>query len=270
LLGITGAGAALYTRFVEPKWIGIGRYTVKLSNRSIPNPITILHLSDLHASDAIPLEFIAHAVRLGLNLKPDLIFLTGDFVTGTFDRFDAYVKILGTIPKVAPCFATLGNHDGGAWVRPRGGYDDTQQIRELLANSGISLLHNSSTQVRVKDTALQIVGLGDLWAGEFFPTAAFNTQRPDKETPTLVLSHNPDTKDHLKAYDWDAVFCGHTHGGQFRVPLIGTPFAPVKDKRFVRGLHSWEGRWIHVTKGVGNVHGMRFNCRPEISLITLI
>jgi uncharacterized protein len=83
------------------------------------------------------------------------------------------------------------------------------------------------------------------------------------------LSHNPDTKEQLKAYDWDVAFCGHTHGGQFRLPLIGTPFAPVKDKRFVQGLHFWEGRQIYITKGVGNLFGVRFNCRPEISLITL-
>jgi hypothetical protein len=64
--------------------------------------------------------------------------------------------------------------------------------------------------------------------------------------------------------------CGHTHGGQIVLPLIGAPWAPVRDKRFIAGLYSWENRWIHITRGVGNVHGGRFNCPPEVSLLTLL
>ena len=60
------------------------------------------------------------------------------------------------------------------------------------------------------------------------------------------------------------------HGGQLRLPIIGTPFAPVRDKRFVEGLHRWEERWIHITRGVGNLHGVRINCPPEVSLLTLV
>ena len=63
---------------------------------------------------------------------------------------------------------------------------------------------------------------------------------------------------------------GHTHGGQLRIPFVGTPFAPVRDRRFVQGLHRWQDRWLHITKGIGNLRGMRLNCRPEISLLTLV
>ena len=62
---------------------------------------------------------------------------------------------------------------------------------------------------------------------------------------------------------------GHTHGGQLSLPVIGTPFAPVRDKRFVHGLHSWNNRRLHITSGVGALHHMRFNCRPEVSLLEL-
>ena len=62
---------------------------------------------------------------------------------------------------------------------------------------------------------------------------------------------------------------GHTHGGQMRLPVMGTPFAPVLDHRFVHGLGAWDDRWIHVTSGVENLHGMRFNCRPEVAMLTL-
>lgn len=269
LLGVSGVGAVLYSRFGESHWLGIGRHTVRLASRSIPKPIRILQLSDLHASRVVSLEFIAKAVRLGLACEPDLILLTGDFITGKFDQFKEYAEILATLPKAAPSFACLGNHDGGRWAEPRNGYADTARVRQLLMDSGIRLLHNCAIQTRLKETNFQLVGLGDLWAGEITPKAAFQAGRPDQNTATVVLSHNPDTKEDLRTYDWDVMFCGHTHGGQSYLPLIGTPFAPVQDKRFVKGLHAWEGRWIHITKGVGNLLGVRFNCRPEISVITL-
>jgi hypothetical protein len=85
----------------------------------------------------------------------------------------------------------------------------------------------------------------------------------------VVMSHNPDTKVMLQNYSWDVMLSGHTHGGQIWLPIIGAPFAPVEDKRFIAGLYRWDNRWIHITKGIGNVHGLRFNCRPEVSLLTI-
>ena len=73
----------------------------------------------------------------------------------------------------------------------------------------------------------------------------------------------------MQQYPWDLMLSGHTHGGQLWIPFIGAPFAPVRDKRFVKGLVRWQNRWVHVTKGVGNLHGMRLNCPPEVSLLTL-
>lgn len=84
-----------------------------------------------------------------------------------------------------------------------------------------------------------------------------------------MLCHNPDAKDKLRASAWDLMLCGHTHGGQLRLPGIGRPFAPVRDVRYVEGLRPWEGRLIHITRGIGNLHGLRFNCRPEINLLNL-
>ena len=116
------------------------------------------------------------------------------------------------------------------------------------------------------------MGLADYWAKEFDPAKAFESRAgQDNQTapPTIVLSHNPDSKDPLSQYPWDLLLSGHTHGGQISLPWIGQPLAPVRDKRFVRGLHRWNERWIHVTAGLGSLHKMRFNCPPEISCITL-
>lgn len=269
LLGLSAAGTAAYVRWIEPRWLGLGRHTIKLANSTLPGPIKILHLSDFHASQVVSLDFIERAVRRGLTLQPDLILLTGDFITGRYERFADYGKVLQLLPKNCPCFATLGNHDGGPWAKRNDGFADTTAVRELLARGGIMLLHNRPEEIQLGGASLRLIGLGDLWAGDFAPGSAFAAVPPERPLPTLVLSHNPDTKDLLREHHWDVMFCGHTHGGQLRIPLIGTPFAPVRDKRFVKGLHNWEGRWIHITKGIGNLLGLRLNCRPEISLVTL-
>ena len=151
-----------------------------------------------------------------------------------------------------------------------GGYSDTEKVRTLLEKSKIKLLDNSATQLNLRNWKLNLAGLGDVWAKEFLPEKTFKELSPENATATVVLSHNPDTKDALKNYRWDLLLCGHTHGGQVRLPFVGAPIAPVKDKRFVQGLHRWDNRWIYTTKGVGNLYGIRVNCRPEVSLLTLV
>ena len=63
---------------------------------------------------------------------------------------------------------------------------------------------------------------------------------------------------------------GHTHGGQVVMPITGANPAPVSDRRYVEGLKPWRDRWIHVSRGVGSIKGVRFNCRPEVTLLRLV
>lgn len=267
-LGFAGLGGLGYMRLIEPVFLGVGRHEVKIGKEAKRSPLKVLQLSDFHASSSVNLDFIAQSIQLGLDQKPDLICITGDFITQKYDRFEKYAEILKPLVNSAPTFAILGNHDGGEWVLKHHGYADTSQVRELISKAGITLLHNRAQAIRVHDWDLALVGLGDDWANECDATAAF-AEMPTATT-TIVLSHNPDTKKKLKPYPWDLLLCGHTHGGQLCLPLIGTPFAPVKDHRFVQGLHRWDDRWIHITRGVGNLFGLRFNCPPEVSLLTLV
>ncbi|MBR90360.1 MAG: phosphodiesterase [Verrucomicrobiales bacterium] len=265
--GGTGVATAGYMRLWEPGWIEVNRYTVPLGTPR--QPVRLLHLSDLHASRVVSLGFLRRAFELALEeYRPELICITGDFITWKYRRYDDYAKTLALLSEAAPAFACLGNHDGGEWAASHLGYPDTNHVRSLLKNAGITLLHNASTAVAIGGRHLNLVGVGDPWNNQCDPDIAFAAPpRPDADT--LVLSHNPDTKDILKPFDWQLALCGHTHGGQVWVPGIGAPFAPVRDKRFVRGLHQWNNRWLHITKGVGNLHGVRLNCRPEVSLLTL-
>ncbi len=263
------AGAGLWMRFVEPWWLKVARREVPLGLGG--QKLSLLHLSDMHA-DPMPLSYLRRAVRAGIALKPDLICLTGDFITLRYDQWDEYSAVLGELPAAAPTYAVLGNHDGGKWAYRPGhhhGYADTSLVRAMLAAARIPLLHNRRERVTLRGCAIDLAGVGDWWADEMDPAAAFAGWQREPGVPSILMSHNPDTKDRLLPFGWDLMLSGHTHGGQLSLPLIGEPFAPIRDKRFVRGLYPWENRWLHITAGVGCLHTARFNCRPELSLLTL-
>lgn len=269
-VSIAAAGTFGYARFFEAERLQVSHHTIPLAGGT-RRPLRLLHLSDLHASGVVGLDYIESALDRALVWQPDVICLTGDFITQQFEDVTAYARVLKKLSDTAPCFATLGNHDGGAWSGEHGGHADIRWISEILRDSKITLLHNTAARWSAGEWGLQFVGVGDTWAEHFEPDRAFRAAQSGDDQPTVVLSHNPDTKDAMASHRWDMMLSGHTHGGQLRVPWLGaTPFAPVRDQRFVAGLHRWNERWIHVTKGVGTVYGVRINCPPEVSCLTLI
>jgi predicted MPP superfamily phosphohydrolase len=259
-------GTAAYMRWCEPDWFQVGRHRATIHS-DLP-PVRILHMSDFHASGDVTLSQVEEAIELGLSLKPDLVCLTGDFITWKYDYFDDFGQLLKRLGDAAPAFACLGNHDGGRWSA-RHGYGDSSKVETMLNRSGIRLLHNAFTALSINQRQVRLVGVGDLWAEDIDAAKAFPGVNKKSDETIVLLSHNPDSKSELAEYPWDLMLSGHTHGGQLWIPLIGAPFAPVRDRRFVKGLRRWNDRWIHVTKGVGSLHGLRLNCPPEVSLVTL-
>ena len=268
---VAAAGAAIYGRFGEPHWLEISRRRIRIHRGDgAAAPVRIVHLSDFHASRVVPYAFIAESVTAGIAEQPDLIALTGDFFTKRAHDLDRYVGILRRLSAAAPAFACLGNHDGGPWTRVAGGNATIDEALLLLRAAGIRCLQNDAAELSLRGRALQMIGVGDLWSGLCHPAEAF-ARAPSRGTATrILLNHNPDAKEALRPFDWDVMLCGHTHGGQIRIPFLGTPFAPVADKRYVEGLHRWSERWLNITRGVGNLHGVRLNCRPEICVIELL
>jgi uncharacterized protein len=263
-------GASAYAFGVEPNWLELTVHKVKLPCRNLTSGVRILQLSDFHASPMVPWSLIQHSVEMGLRAKPDVICLTGDFVTDAtpFDSA-AYTRILRPLSNAAPVFACLGNHDGGEWAAATvSGFDDSSAVRALLHGANISLLHNRSEVVRVRDQSIRFSGVADLWSDDLDSDLAFADVRQDD--PAILLAHNPDTKDVLADKPWDLMLSGHTHGGQVVLPFLGERFVPIRDKRFIAGLKQWNGRQVYVTRGVGNIDGVRVNCRPEVTVLDLV
>jgi predicted MPP superfamily phosphohydrolase len=276
LLGLGGAAgaaglAALYMRFCEARWLEVAHIPVRVAPPGeTPPAVRVAHLSDFHASPVVPLDYISEAITRALGERPDVIALTGDFITNHLHDGARYAEILRRLSAAAPTFACLGNHDGGSWTRRAGGLATPDAVMALLRDAGIACLHNAAEGLTLRGRAFQFIGVGDLWSEACEPATAFARTPARGSATRVLLNHNPDAKDLLRPFDWDVMLCGHTHGGQLRLPFLGTPFAPVVDKRFVEGLHRWQNRWMYITRGVGNLHGLRFNCRPQVSVMEIL
>lgn len=270
LLGFVGFGASTaYYRYHESTHLELTHKNVPLGRGAGGRPLRLLHLSDFHASHTRSFTLAERAIALGLEARPDVACITGDFVTSRIRDSDQYSAILRRLSSNVPTYACLGNHDGGKWAKTRGGYKGSHHVRNLLAESGIRVLHNEGIVSEAGSRAVRIVAVADLWSGEMQPDRAFTGRKAVRDLPTVALAHNPDTKNALAPYAWDLLLAGHTHGGQVVLPWIGPVLSPVDDLRFVQGLHAWRGRKIHVTRGIGSIMGIRWNCRPEVSLLTL-
>ena len=262
LLSIAATSVAFpaWFRYAEPRWFELTHTRISIR---IPRPVRLLHLADFHISDGMTAEELEAGLQLGLGQRPDLICLTGDFISTTvaFDRH-GLKRLVRLATDAAPTFAVLGNHDGGAWLARQGGSASHRLVGDLVQSAGAKLLHNASASF----AGLNLVGLGDLWSGQIFPAAAF-ASAPE---PSIVLAHNPDTKDMLSNFSWQLMLSGHTHGGQARIPGVTPAWAPVADKRFISGLHRWEGRQLFITRGIGSPKRIRAFCRPEVSVLDLV
>lgn len=262
-LGGTAAATAVagYAGFVE-KWRVEVTHT-RIALPGLPRPMRLLHLSDLHLGNAISLDHLHYIADLAIGAKPDLICLTGDYVDYPDMGYDpAYKDVFRRLSNTAPSYATLGNHDG---MHHRGETLDHSLVRARLSAGGVQLLHNDSAQYE----GLNLVGVGDLWSLEVEPDQAF--ARAGRQGPTILLNHNPDAKDMLVQHPWHLMLAGHTHGNQIHVPFVDvSPWAVVKDHRFIAGHYHWEGRQLHINRGIGGLAGIRFNCRPEVSVLELV
>ena len=198
--------ASAYAAYFEPRNLELTSNTLTCG-LGARKPVRILHLTDFHASHFVSLGMIEQAIHLGLAQKPELICITGDFITFQtgFDE-SHYVALLRRLSMAAPTFAVLGNHDGNRWAVKHGRFADHSVVERMLVKSRISPLHNRAERIRMNGSEFSLIGVGDLWSEEIDAEAAF--QDVDPTRPTILLAHNPDSKDVLTAYPWNVMLSG--------------------------------------------------------------
>ncbi|MBX3355729.1 MAG: metallophosphoesterase [Phycisphaeraceae bacterium] len=260
--GALGLGG--YARWIEPHWLEIVRRPLDI--RHLPHALVgamLVQISDVHVGRQVNPEFLVGSFERISRLEPDIVVLTGDYVTSHEQAFGALERTLEHLPHGRRgTLAVLGNHDHGLrWSQSA----HANRITDMLRAAGVTVLRNQRHDI----DGLQIVGLDDLWAGCFRPTDVLPSL--DRSAATLVLSHNPDSVDEPGWGDYDGwILSGHTHGGQCKPPFLPPPILPVRNKRYTAGAFALDGeRKLYISRGLGHLHQVRFNVRPEITVFEL-
>lgn len=266
--------------------LSVDQHTVPISD--LPARLdgtTIAQLSDFHF-DGLRLSdsLLARTIDRLQSLNPDLIALTGDFITDAPEPIYELVRRIKHLPSRYGTISVLGNHD----IQRPGA---RSIVTQALEQADIPVLWNAIAQPFGPD--FPVVGFADLWSREFDPTVL---NQLDPATPRLVLSHNPDTAEHLSNYRVDLQLSGHTHGGQIYLPGIGPGpefwkkirhlvprrirnripglsdccFHVVKHWEWAQGLHKVNNNWLYVNRGLGTYPPGRLFCPPELTIITLV
>ena len=264
-IGLT-LGSLGYLKLFEPFHLKV-RERSTTTGKKLSHPIRVMHISDLHYSDCVPINYLRATFTKALKAKPDLIVVTGDFYTDDPPDANRLATELRRLSDEVPVLACPGNHDGGAWALKYAHRDNLPLLREICIKANVDLLENQHREIQLRGTKICVTGVGDLWAGHCPPDQVI-AQTPTNDL-NVLLCHNPDAKNQVQHLPWDIMLSGHTHGGQAVFPFIGAPWAPIRDTKFLAGLHEWDNRLIHVSRGVGNLHGIRFNCPPDITLLEL-
>jgi predicted MPP superfamily phosphohydrolase len=261
------AGVLIDTFFIEPHWLDVVQRDLPIANLPAHWEGRILvQISDVHVGARVSDSFLIRSFERVAAFDPDVVVVTGDFISISRDGLlpaGQARRIYEHIPKGK--LATLGipgNHDYGlSWSDP----DAAQTVQEILADCGLRMLRNE----RVDLDGLEVIGLDDLWAQRCDGHKAFadsNAQRA-----RLALCHNPDAADRDI---WEGfqgwILSGHTHGGQCKPPFLPPPLLPVSNRRYTAGEFDLsDGRKMYISRGLGHLLPVRFNCRPEITAFRL-
>jgi predicted MPP superfamily phosphohydrolase len=259
------AGLALvgvYPVFIERYIVLVNKYRIVIPR--LPKSFdgfTIVHLTDFHYGPLVPYGFIEKVVQRANRIPRDMTLCTGDYIhqRNSDHQIEKIWPLISTLRAPYGVFSVLGNHDH---------WGDTDRSIYWLKKARQDLRHKVIPITR-NGEKLWLVGAGDLWE-DHTDIETLMATIPENEC-RIVLAHNPDSADTVFKSKVDLFLSGHTHGGQVNIPFIGTPVLPVKNKNYSFGLKlSPTGSQVFISRGIGwAIYPVRFNCFPEIAVITL-
>ncbi|HBK34222.1 TPA: hypothetical protein DEP34_01185 [Candidatus Uhrbacteria bacterium] len=246
-----------YGSVIEPKILTVHTQDISLSPSSTQE-LRVALIGDIHVGPYRDEAWVRKVVKKTLAEHPDIILLVGDFI---YDDPTQSVLLgpLGNLSAPFGVYAVLGNHDYEGW--------QPEIIAQTLEALHIEVLENESVPIGM--TGITLVGISDLWFAADLSKALEGIEEEDK---VILLSHNPDVVLDEESRLADLVLSGHTHGGQIRLPWIGS-IPPIPDelgRAYDRGFYLYKGLPLFVTAGVGET-GPRARLwnPPEISLLTI-
>jgi len=257
-VGLSALGATCYSALIEPHWLALERANVPLVG--LPEELdgfTIAQLSDLHRGSTIAQEDIAKAVEVALQQAPDLIVLTGDYVTASARYAPSCAQALSPLAVHTEVLACLGNHDH--WT-------DADVVADALVQTGITVLRNAAKEAK---HGLWVAAVDDVW--ERYADLDTALEGVPTDAVVVLLAHEPDYADEVAADGRIALqLSGHSHGGQVRFPPLRPPILPYLGRKYHAGRYRVGRMWLYVNRGLGMVDPpVRLNCRPEVTILTL-
>lgn len=285
-----GVGTLGYASLVERNMFTLRRFEVPILPAEM-EPLRILHLSDLHLTPDQRRKQRWVASLAGTD--PDLVVVTGDHLAHR-DAVPAVARALGPLLDLPGAFVFGSNDYGGpVWKNPLGylrrstepRYIEgeplpTEDLRALLTGAGWADLNNARTTLKAGGRTIELVGVDDPHIGhDHYPSVAGPISADADIHVALTHTPKPSVLDAMAADGFSLLLAGHTHGGQVCLPGYGALVTNCElDRRMAKGLHPWRpigGRpsaWLHVSAGVGThpTAPVRFACRPEASILTLV
>jgi predicted MPP superfamily phosphohydrolase len=243
----------------EPFMIAVERQEVFL--RRLPKRLDgfrIVHLSDLHYGPMVDARHLQRAIDIANELRPDMIVLTGDYISQERTYAAPCAEIVGQLEAAYGVYGVLGNHDH--WT-------DAKLIADLFQAEGINMLINEGVRIDARTEAFWLAGVDDTMVGLEDLSLSLAGARDDEFK--LLLAHNPTILRRAARAEVDLVLSGHTHGGQVTLrPEKNRSGRPRR--RMLRGLGRRANTQIYVTRGLGTVVlPIRYGCPPEVSLLEL-
>jgi uncharacterized protein len=218
----------------------------------------IVQLSDIHHSPFTSRQQIERAVETANRLQPDIVALTGDYISKERRYAAPCAELLGKLRARQGVYAVLGNHDH--WT-------DAALITDLFRAEGITVLVNQGMRFERQGAAFWLAGIDDTMVGlDDLPLALAGASENEFK---LLLAHNPIILRRAARAGVDLVLSGHTHGGQVSLRSDGSTSGRQR-RRLLKGLARQGETQIYVTRGLGTVVlPVRFGCPPEVSLLEL-
>lgn len=252
LLGCGSAGYAAHSldrHDVQVKTVRLGL--------GLATPLRAAQVSDIHFDPLYETEFLAHIFDEIAGLSPDVVFLTGDYISNTTARIGEFARIAARHRPRLGMFASIGNHD--VW-------HGAGQVAAAFEQNHIRMLRNAVAPLP-ENPGWALAGLDSFWGGRPAP-GLFSLAPPDTQFISLV--HEPDAWNLLTDPRIRLQLSGHTHGGQVRAPFLGALRLPAWGRIYDAGLFRRGGQFLYVNRGIGTVRiPCRINCRPEITLLEL-
>ncbi len=260
---MSGAAKRLGSRTFVPEDFKVERLEVAIPKLPLPfRNYRILHISDIHYDQWISLERLSGIINLVNENDPDLVAITGDFVSYLVNDIieEEMISQLKRLKVKDVTVGILGNHDH--WSGANG-------VRLILKVSNIYDLSNDVYTVRKDGASLNIAGVDSVMLKK--DRLDLVLQKIPPEGPAILLSHEPDFATKSAATKrFSLQLSGHSHGGQFMIPGLGTPFRGPLFRKFPHGKYIVGNMVQYTSRGLGtNGYWIRVNCPPEITVIKL-